>query len=375
MIFLRLSRWKTKMNNSLFEELDIVQKNYLSLLKELDKIPQNEISLAMIDSINVFWYESRNIVDLVFEYLFKDKNTYSFSAATIYDVDDKDQNSFFLLGDYHVFDDPIPSYLNTLIGISDKIFLRKMQKTISNTIKDNIRIIEEINSYLIILPLRYSSVVLNQHGEQLDEIAEKLFLNLFNDIDNIKEYMTKVVTTEDFIKHFDDHNSAVILLFEGDDPSKSWKYRMRKYAKDNDNIDMNKHSTGVIFFFAVYGNLRQALALIDMESTFGVVPFIRSFIPFHYYILLSATLEHNLKSELGYTHENKKYWKTQVSYLLYQEFRKGEIDYSLGELKQKAIDIDFETKLFAELEQPANEQEVKKIIKILSKLLDEIEKS
>src|SRR5690625_2408316 len=173
MIFLRLSRWKTKMNNSLFEELDIVQKNYLSLLKELDKIPQNEISLAMIDSINVFSYESRNIVDLVFEYFFKYTNTNSCTAATIYDDDDKDKYSSFLLGDYYVFDDPIPSYLNTMTGISDKIFLRKMQKTISNTIKDNIRIIEEINSYLIILHLRYSSLVLYHNGETLDEIVEK----------------------------------------------------------------------------------------------------------------------------------------------------------------------------------------------------------
>lgn len=150
------------MNNPLLEELTTVQNDYLTLLKELDKIPQDEISLSVIDSVNLFWYESRNIVNLVFEYLFKGKDTYCFSAATIFDVDDKDQNSFFLLGDYHVFDDPIPSYLNNLTGISDNIFSKKMKSIISTTIKDNIRVIEECESNLIILPLRYSSVILNQ---------------------------------------------------------------------------------------------------------------------------------------------------------------------------------------------------------------------
>ncbi|GGN57537.1 hypothetical protein [Oceanobacillus indicireducens] len=363
------------MNNSLFEELKIVQNDYLSLLKELNKIPQDEISLDKIDSINVFWYENRNIVNLVFDYLFKGKDTYCFSAATIFDVDNKDQNSFFLLGNYHVFDDPIPSYLNTIIGISDKIYLEKMKKIISNTIKDNIRIIEELNSDLIIFPLRYTSVILNQHYEQLDEIAEKLFCNLFNDIENITEYRTKVVTLEDLIKHLDYHNSSVILLFEGDDPSNTWEYRMERYKENNDNYDMNKHSIGSIFFFAVYGHLRQALALFDMESTFEVIPFIRSFIPLHYYILLSSIFEKNLKPELEHNSANNKYWKSQVSYFLYQEFRKREIDHSLWELKQKAIDIDFETKLFNELGYSANEQEAKTIKYVVSKLLDEIEKN
>lgn len=363
------------MNSPLLEELNIVQNDYLSLLKELDKIPQDEISLSMIDSVNLLWYENRNIVNLVLEYLFKGKDTYCFSAATIFDVDDKDQNSFFLLGDYHVFDDPIPSYLNTLIGISDKIYLKKMKAIISNTIKDNIRIIEEVNSDLIILPLRYSSVVLNQHYEKLDEIAEALFCHLFTDIANIEEYKSKVVSIEDLIEHLDNQNSPSILLFDGDNPSETWEYRMQKYKEETDHIDMSTLSSGDIFFLAVFGNLRQALALIDMASTFEVIPFIRSFIPLHYYVLLSSMLEYNLKPELESTQVKDSLWKTKVSYFLYREYIKRGIKYSLEELKQKAINIDFKIKVFADLDNSEGEQEISTIISVVNKFLDEIEKS
>lgn len=363
------------MNNPLLEELNIVQNDYPLLLKELDKIPQDEISLSVIDSVNVFWYENRNIVNLVFEYLFKGKNTYCFSAATIFDVDNTDQRSFFLLGDYHVFDDPIPSYLNTLIGVLDRVYLKKMKTIISNTIKDNIRVIEEIKSDLVILPLRYTSVVLNQHYEKLDETAETLFCNLFTDIENIEEYKSKIVTIEDLIEHLDNRNSASILLFDGDNPSETWECRIQKYKEETDHFDMSTFSCGDIFFFAVFGNLRQALAVIDMASNFEVIPFIRSYIPFQYYLLLSSVLEQNSKPELWFPQIKNSRWKSKVSYLLYREFRKRGINYSLEELKQKANDIEFENKLFEEVECQVDDQKIPTIIHVINKYLDEIENS
>lgn len=361
------------MSNLLLEELVNVQSDYLSLLKELDKIPQDKISLDIIDSVNVFWYEKRNIVKLMCEYLFMGKDTYCFSAATIYDVDDKDQNSFFLLGEYHVFDDPIPSYLNTLTLDSDKVYLKKMKTIISNTIKDNIRIIEELKGDLIILPLRYLSGVLNQHQEKHDEMAEKLFCNFFTNITSIKEYKTKIVTAGDLVEHLNRDNSAFILLFDKDNPSEKWADRIQKFKEKNNHFDSKTLSNGEIFLIAVFSHLRQALALLDIEETFGVIPFIRSFIPLHYYSLLSSAVENNLKRESALNYVESKQWKTQISFFLYREFRKKEISYTLQELKQKAIEIDFENRIFADIECSVDEKEISTIIHVVNKLLDEIE--
>jgi hypothetical protein len=362
-------------DDPLLEELNIIQNKYLSLLKELDKVSQDEISSAVIDLVNIFWYENRNIVKLVFEYVFKGKDTYAFSAATIFDVDDRNQDSFFLLGDYHVFDDPIPSYLNTLTATSDEVYLAKIKKIISKTIKDNIRIIKDFEGDLFILPLRYSSVILNQHYEDLDKISKKIFCNLFTDIVNIEEYKAKVVTTEDLVEYLDSHNSASILLFDGDNPTETWDYRIRKFREENDNFNMNSLSNGDVFFLAVFSNIRQALALIDMASTYEVIPFIRSLIPLHYYLLLSSILEDNLKPELRLTQVKNSSFKTKVSYFLYREFGKREINCSVNELKQKANNIDFENKVFTDIEYSVEKQEISTIIYLVNKFLDEIENS
>jgi hypothetical protein len=245
-----------------------------------------------------------------------------------------------------------------------------MKSIIYDTIKDNIRILEEMGNHLFILPLRYSSVIVNRHAKELNEIAEYLFCNLFTNISNIEEYRSKVVTTDDLVQHFDKHNSAFILLFEGDNPSESWENRIEKFKEENDYLDKKMLSNGDLFFMAVYGNLRQALALFDMADTFGVIPFIRSFIPLHYYILLVSTLESNLKSKSDITEVKNSLWKTKVSYLLYREFRKREFNYSLDELIQKARDIDFENEIFNDLDYPNDNQEISETIDIVNKFLD-----
>jgi hypothetical protein len=363
------------MNNPLFEALINIQDDYLSLLKELDKFPQEEISLAMIDSINVFWYENRNIVNLVFEYLFRDRDTYCLSAATIFEIDDREQYSFFLLGDYHIFDDPIPSYLSSLIGVKDQVYLNKMKGIVSKTIKDNIDILEEMKSDLVILPLRFTSAILNQHYKELDQFAETVFCSLFTGITNIEEYKKRVVTTGDLIEHLDNHNSMSIILFDGDDPTDTWESRMQNYIEEVDYVDMSSFSIGDLFFLAVFGNIRQAVALIDMVRNFEVIPFIRSFIPLHYYILLSSILEQNTKSETGLNHVEHSLWKTKVSYFLYQEFRRRNTNLSLGELIQRANNIDLETRLFDELYSTSDKEEISNIRMVVNKYLDEIEKS
>ena len=172
------------------------------------------------------------------------------------------------------------------------------------------------------------------------------------------------------MQHFDKHNSAFILLFEGDNPSESWENRIEKFKEENDYLDKKMLSNGDLFFMAVYGNLRQALALFDMADTFGVIPFIRSFIPLHYYILLVSTLESNLKSKSDITEVKNSLWKTKVSYFLYREFRKREFNYSLDELIQKARDIDFENEIFNDLDYPNDNQEISETIDIVNKFLD-----
>lgn len=355
------------MNNSLVHELDNVQNEYLSILKQLNKLPVEELSLSTIDSINIFWFEKRNIVKLAFEYFFKEKDTYCFSGASYFDFNARYQYGFFLLGDYHIFDDPLPDYLSTITKISDKFFLEKMKKTISQTIKDNIKLIEESNNHLHVLPLRHLTIVLNQNYKQLDKMAEKLFCNFFLDVENLKEYRKKIITLEDIVQYLEPQNASMILLFDGDNPLEDWESRFNKYLVDNDNFDVTKFSESEIFFMTIYSYLRQALAMISMEETFSVIPALRSFIPLHYYVLISSTFESILTEDKFFIKSNYK--KTQLAYFVYLEYSRRDLNYSLSELKKYSAN--FEKKLINKLDLNNNSLEISKIIEEAGYLLDD----
>src|SRR5699024_6271121 len=244
---------------------------------------------------------------------------------------------------------------------------------IMNTVKDNIKNIEDRESELIILPLRYLSVIINQYNEKLNELTETLFLSLFNNIKNFEEYQSKVKTTEEIINHIDKKNSASIILDEGDDLEESWKVRIEKYKKENDYLDTSKLSSGDIFYLVVYGHLRQSLGLIDMANNFHVLPFIRSFIPFYYYTLLSSMINNNLNFEEELSQVNHSLFKTKITHFLYQEYRKRDIDFSLKELKQRAINIKFEYNLLSDINNlQDSDNKTSVVIKLINKYLDQI---
>lgn len=355
------------MSNCLEHELNNIQNEYLNILKQLNEVPVEELSLSTIDSINIFWFEKINIVKLAFEYLFKEKDTYCFSGASYFDFNAKYQYGFFLLGDYHVFDDPLPDYLSTITNVSDKMFLGKMKKIISQTITDNIKLIEESNSHLHVLPLRHLTVVLNQNYKQLNKLAEKLFCDFFLDIENLDEYRNKILTLEDIVQHLEPQNASMILLFDGDNPLEDWESRFNKYLVNNDNYDVAKLSESEIFFMTIYSYLRQALAIISMEETFSVIPFLRSFIPLHYYVLISSSFESILTENKFFSKSNYK--KTQLAYFVYQEYSRRDLNYSLSELKE--CSTDFENKLMNKLDVNNNSLEISKIIEETGGLLDD----
>lgn len=357
------------MSNSLVHELNNIQNEYLRILKLLNKISVEELSLSIIDSINIFWFEKRDIVKLAFDYLFKEKDTYCFSGATYFDIDSKSQYGFFLLGDYHIFDDPLPDYLSTITNIPDKTSLDKIKKTISQTIKNNIKLIEESNSYLYVLPLRHLSDVLNQNKKELNELAKKLFCDFFLDIKDLDEYRSEILTLEDIVEHLEPQNASMILLFDGDNPLENWESRFNKYLVNNDNYDVTRFSESEIFFMTVYSYLRQALAIMSMEETFSVIPFLRFFILLHYYVLISSSFESILTENKFFFKSNYK--KTQLAYFVYQEYSRRDLNYSLRELKEYSTDFEFENKLKNKLDVNDDSLEISKIIEEIGGLLDD----
>lgn len=358
-------------NNLLKEELDLIQEEYLGILKQLSELDDKDIPLHLVDAINIFWFEKRNIIKLICDYYFAEKDTYCITGAVHFDISEKDEYGFFMLGEYHIFDDPLPSYLRTASKAPDQVFLNNLCLVISETIKLNIKLIEESEGQLYILPLRHVSQIFNQDNNELNKLADHFTLHFFSDIKDVETYKEKISTIDDVVNHLEPNNSTKILLFDGDHPSVDWKIRFNTFLENYSSFDTSNYSEGEMFYMTLYGYIRQALAIMVMEETFKVIPFIRSFIPLHYYTLLTSLFEINNNDEVDFYKFN--YRKSQLVYFAYREYRMGNFDYSISLLKKKAKNINFEKRLLEKIEMESNLGEISEIIKEINNLLKELE--
>lgn len=360
-------------NNLLKEELKLIQEEYLGFLKQLSKIEDEDIPLHLVDVINIFWFGKRNIIKLICDYYFVDEETYCITGAVHFDISEKDEYGFFMLGEYHVFDDPLPNYLMTVSKVSDQVFLNSLRSIIAETVKHNIKLIEEFQGKLYILPLRYLSQIFNQDNNELSKLADHLTLQFFSDIKDVKTYKENISTIDDVIEHLESNNSSRILLFEGDHPSVDWKTRFDTFLEHYNDFDSSNYSEGEIFYMTLYGYIRQALAIIVMEKTFNVIPLIRSYIPLHYYTMLTIIFESNGIEDVELYKYN--YRKSQLAYLVYIEYGKRNFDHSFSVLRKKAESINFESRLFEEIEVDSNSEKISEIIIVINNLLKELERN
>ncbi|MBF2515710.1 hypothetical protein IA940_03955 [Listeria marthii] len=341
------------MINLLIEELKEIQMDYTDLLKQIVSSPENKLSKESIDQVNLFWFKNRNVVSLAGKYLFKDKNTYCFTAATTYNVDDREQDSFFFLGDYHIFDDPVPNYINDMNQVketSDNLYFNFLRSKVFETMKDNLRLIEEFDNMLWVIPLRFVSELLYQHDEELHTITENLFCQLFTNINNINAYQETVKTVSDIENCIDNNKTSYIILYDGDLSSNTWKERIDGFRRENKKFISPEYSDGMIFQIAVYGYFRQALSIIDISNNFNVIPFIRSKTPFNYFLFLIQMIEFNLGKEHRNPRSNEIEIKSFLAHILYREYEKYSPIANLKAVYQKSFDTDFQDKLYTEVQ-------------------------
>jgi len=359
-------------NNLLKVELDLIQEEYLSILKQLSKTEDEDNPLHLVDAINILWFEKRNIIKLICDYCFVEKDTYCITGVIHFDISKKDEYGFFILGEYHIFDDPLPDYLNLVSEISDQFFLDSFRLAIAETIKQNIKLIEESKGMLYILPLRYLSKIFNQDDDELNILADHLTLQFFSDIKDKKNYNEKILTIDDVIEHLEPNNSSTILLFDGDHPSDDWKTRFNAFLDNYNKFDPSIYSEGEIFYMLLYSYIRQALAIVLMANTFNVIPLITPYIAFHYYWLLTITLDSDGSEEVELNKCN--YRKSHLAYFVYMEYKRKNFDNSLGSLREQTESINFEKRLFEKIEVDNNFRELSEIITEVNNLLKEMEK-
>lgn len=218
-----------------------MQNQYKELLSSLLPKLQSSEFLEALDEINIFWIRNIDMIQLYLKNVFSSQDSYVFTASTYLDFDDNEHIPFLLIGKQHILDDPLSKYSEIYCMIPEGRDRDCIYEQIRMTAEDNIKILDNLNLNIFIFPLD----LLSQSGiySTLFELSEKIFVNLFDEIESLSDYFGKCNCLDDIMNYAHENILDNIMFTENDDMSLPFKQRFEqtvsesKFVIDSDKSD------------------------------------------------------------------------------------------------------------------------------------------
>lgn len=300
------------------DKILLIQKEYKELLISLLPKLKSGSAAEVLDEINVFWLRNMNIVELYLKTIVPYNDSYVFTAATFLDYEDNEHLPFLLIGENHILDDPLSRY-SELCGKmpkgKDADFLYEQIKT---TVEDNIKILENLHSIVLIIPLRI--LAQTKVDDIISQKSEQLFLGLFNGIDSINDFFIKCESIDSIIKYACNDIEKIVMFSETDDKSLIFEKRFHHSIADGKFMIDPYKSDAYNFFSMVYGNIHQAVSILVCCLEYGCIPYIRYPVSFHYLNIIS-------NSVLEGSQVNILKFKMSVAFILYKFCDKNQLSF------------------------------------------------
>ena len=330
-------------SNLLLKKILSIQIEYKELLTKL--LPKLQASCVpeALDEINLFWLRYIDVAHLYLKSFFPSKDSYVFTAATYMDFEDSEHLPFLLMGEKHVLDDPLSKYSEICNKMPEGKDAEFLYKQIVLTAEDNLKILENLNGAILILPLR----LINQSHVHnlLFRVGEHVFTSLFDGIENIDSYFEKCNSIEDIVRHAHKDIGTWVMFSETEDQSLPFEKRFKaalseaKYMVDESKPDSYN------FFVLVFGCIQQAIDVIASCIEYGCIPYIRHPVSLHYISLLAENM-------LDINHIVALRFKMSVAFVVYQLCDKEQLaKVDLKLFLEKKREYDFNKKLFCILAQ------------------------
>lgn len=327
----------------LINKIESIQEEYAKLLQNIIPNLEDTPNPVVIDNIKLFWYKNVKIIELYFEYCLEKSNSYVFTASTHMDYENREFIPFLLLGKNHIIDDPLAGYAATQTRLKDKKNAEIMANQIRKTATNNLKILENTNKNIYILPFRLSNIFDYKTKNKLNESGEKLFTSLFKNISSIEDYLKKCESFNDIVINARSDIDKIILFTENDDTNKSFEERFRD-AIDSTNFIINKKNSDALnFLILIMGNILQALDVLITSYKYSCIPYIRYPVALYYIKLISSMVF--FKQE-----DTNTIFRSFISYSTQQQFDKERIsEISNDSILNNIKDYNFEECISKEL--------------------------
>ncbi len=278
------------MNDMLLDELELLQYEYRDLLVNAIENWDESNTIAVLDEISVFWQKNRRLVNCTLSYISAPYRSYMFTGATIFGIDDNEHYPFLCLGDFHIWDDPIYSYIKTALNSPNEIFNEQLTAQVKETIADNIKLIDTLKGKVFILPVRMLS---ETSIDLIHQAAMNAFLSIFKDELSFDDYKKNFKTIDDIIPALDENSSQLLIFDTGSNLKLDLKTRFTDYRHTANLPLPSNASDATVFWFGIYGCLAQAIDILSVCTQYKLVPYIRYTVSFQYMLILAGNFRDN----------------------------------------------------------------------------------
>ena len=315
-------------------EIQFEYKNLLTVL--LPKLKSRHMPEAL-DEINLFWIRHMGAVQLYLRTWFPGEDSFVFTATTCMDVTNGEHLPFLIIGDKHILDDPLSTYSKIHRRMPEGKDAQYLYEQIGITAECNLRVLEEAFPYILILPLRLMSQ--NGFDDSLYKIGEHMFISLFDEIEDLRDYFSKCDNIDDILRYAREDIGDLVVFSEYDDTKLPFKERFKVALLDNQYaISLNK-TDAENFFHLVFGRIMQAVDVITSCVEYGCIPYIRYPVALHYVSLISECM-------LSEKHIKMLRFKMGMAFVVCKLFDEERfLKVSLKEFVEKNKEYDFYGKL------------------------------
>ncbi|WP_048764172.1 hypothetical protein [Streptococcus cristatus] len=321
----------------MLDKLNKTQTEYFKLLKSIRADLDVEDIGYHLDKIRNFWFKKRRLIEIASQYVFNKSDTYFYTATSRFNVESTDNNIFFVIGKYQIYDDPLLSYLE-VIERKDTVlhfdtYLRKLKNKVIESIDDLLILLEKEIPNFYIVPLRFLNSCINENKIDVMPFIKNFFVEEI-DFARLDEYddVSSIVITE--------HISQV-MFFEDDNPALSIKERIKQYRREFSDILPSNMNDIQLLQFVLFGYFSQAIDIFQTSSYFNVFPFFSSVVTFLNYNFLLMYIAYNSQDESM----KEALKKSRFIFTIWCEYRKKEVSLSIEAIKSQALLIDFYRKI------------------------------
>ncbi|MBD5080660.1 MAG: hypothetical protein HDT44_02725 [Ruminococcaceae bacterium] len=332
------------MNSTLLvNKIYSIQNQYKNLLSSLLPKIKSSTLLQALDEINLFWLRNIHSIQLYLKNVFSSQDSYVFTASTFIDFDDSEHIPFLLIGKQHILDDPLSKFAELYSTMPDGKDKECLYEQIKLTAEDNIKILDNLNLRILILPLDLLSQS-DIHDTSIKS-SENFFISLFDGIETLDDYFTKCNSIDDIEKYSSENILNKIMLTDEDNMSLPFKQRFKLAVSNSKFVINSEQSDAYNFFINVFSYLQQAIHIVVLCIEYGCVPYIRSLVSVNYILIVANHLTND------YDHVKNFMYRMCVGFAVHKSCDKEQFDkIGIDEFLKEMQTYDFNRKLFDKLE-------------------------